>query len=110
MTIHLLKLGQEWENHRKVLLVKIKLKKSINNNNKNQIKELINNIKLMKTDMISIINDLKLKNEKTLILNEEIKILPKNINRYVCLLVCLVVSLFVFFLFECLFVSLFAYS
>ena len=77
----LMTLAQEWESHRLPLLAKLREKKSIKSIRKNKCKDMVDDMKRYREEMVNMISDLKEKQEKSQILNDEVSKIPKNINR-----------------------------
>ena len=79
----LLQLAQEWEAHRRPLIDTIRNIQNSNANRRQICKEMIEEMKACKVDMVTMIQDLKNKQEKAKQLSNELESLPKNMNRNV---------------------------
>jgi predicted nucleic acid-binding Zn-ribbon protein len=77
----LLKLAQEWENHRVPLFEELRLKKRSKATRRTKCKQMVEDIKRFREDMVGMLQDLKDKQEKVQMLEEEKSKLPSNINR-----------------------------
>lgn len=77
----LMTLAQEWEKHRIPLLEQYRMKRNIQLNRKTRCKQMIDEMRRYKEEMQGMLMDLKNKQEKSRLLEDEIKKLPKNINR-----------------------------
>jgi hypothetical protein len=77
----LMKLAQEWEGHRRPLLEQLRQKKSNKGQRRARCRGMVEEMKLCREEMSSMIQDLKDKQERSQVLNEEMEKLPKNMNR-----------------------------
>lgn len=77
----LMQLAQEWEQHRVPLLEKYRSAKNTKLSRKARCRQMIEEMRSFKVEMQNMLIDLKNKQEKSRVLEEELKKLPKNINR-----------------------------
>eukprot|EP01038_Epipyxis_sp_PR26KG_P006336 gene6336-8723_t len=77
----LMQLAQEWEKHRRPLLEKYREIRANKNKRRARCRELVDDMKKLREEMIGMIQDLKDKQDRSVILQEEMSKLPKNINR-----------------------------
>jgi len=77
----LMQLAQEWETHRRQLMNDLRLRKSYKTQRKNKCKKMVDDMKRFREEMQDMIVDLKDKQDRTQVLNEELSKLPRNINR-----------------------------
>lgn len=80
---HLMKLAQEWESHRKPLLEQLRIKTNTRGKRRERCKDMVEEMKRCREEMVGMIQSLKDKQERIQVYNEEIKSIPKNINRAV---------------------------
>ncbi len=77
----LLRLAEEWETHRIPLMDQLRLAKSGRGVRKLKCRQMVDEMRQNRADMVNMIQELKDKQEKAEMLAEELKKLPKNINR-----------------------------
>jgi len=77
----LLQLAQEWEKHRRPLVDEIRSIQNSNADRRQRCKDMMEEMKGCKADMVTMIQDLKDKQERARLLAEELEKLPKNLNR-----------------------------
>jgi uncharacterized membrane protein len=77
----LMSLAQEWEAHRRPLIEQLRDVMSIKARRRAQCKQMVEDMKRYRTEMVAMMQDLKDKQDRAAILNEELNKLPKNINR-----------------------------
>ena len=77
----LMTLGQEWEKHRVPLVENYRQKRNIQLNRKTRCKQMIEDMRRYKEEMQAMLIDLKHKQEKSRLLEDDMKKLPKNISR-----------------------------
>lgn len=77
----LMQLALEWETHRRPLVDKIRMIKSSRTKRRTKCKQMVEEMKKVREEMTSMVQDLKDKQDKFQLLEDEMKKLPKNINR-----------------------------
>lgn len=77
----LMQLAQEWETHRRPLVDKLRDKKGAKAKRRAKCRAMVDEMKKYREEMITMIQDLKDKQDRAQVLQEEMSKLPKNINR-----------------------------
>lgn len=77
----LMQLAQEWETHRRPLIEKLREVNSRKARRRAQCRQMVEDMKRCRSEMVTMMQDLKDKQEKAQVLNEELSKMPKNLNR-----------------------------
>lgn len=77
----LMELAQEWETHRRPLIDAIRAKQDAKNRRKERCKAMVEEMKKYRSEMQGMLADLREKEDRQALLEEELNKLPKNINR-----------------------------
>jgi hypothetical protein len=77
----LMVLAQEWETHRRPLVDRLREVNSHKARRRAQCKQMVEEMKRWRAEMVTMMQDLKDKQERAQVLQEELSKMPKNINR-----------------------------
>lgn len=77
----LMTLAQEWESHRRPLLERYRDLKSSKTRRREKCRGMVVDMKRCREEMVAMVQDLREKQEKSTQLVDEVKKLPRNINR-----------------------------
>lgn len=77
----LMQLAQEWETHRRPLIERLREVNSRKARRRAQCRQMVEDMKRCRSEMVTMMQDLKEKQEKAQVLNEELGKMPKNLNR-----------------------------